>query len=113
MRFNPFKRFDKNEDVPSYLSKYLNKFIDEFNQGISKLTIDDNIDGQVISDIIIPASTELGIAHKLQSTPRFRTILRQSGNGLITDGATTWTPEKIYLRNNGAVSVTITVHVMR
>lgn len=113
MKFDQIRRFLSEDEPNEYLLKHLNKFIDAFNGGINKLTIDDNIDGQIISDIIIPSGSEIAIAHKLRIKPRYRIILRQLGNGLITDGVTEWTDTKIYLKNNGGVDVTVSICVMR
>lgn len=113
MKFNPIRRFIIGIDsAEKYLSEQMNQFADLFNQGIYKLSLE-NIDGQIISDIIILAGAELGIGHNLQSIPKYRIILRQSGNGLITDGPTPWTNKEIYLKNNGASDVILTIFLMR
>jgi len=38
--------------------------------------------------------------------------LGQTGNGLVTKGVTDWTAKHIYLKNNGAESVTITILIL-
>lgn len=112
MRFNLFKRFN-GEDIKVYLDRHINVLIDQLNNGLNKLTLDENVDCQVIENIIIGAGAEVSIDHKLGTTPRFHLILKQSGNALITNGQSDWTNKKIYLLNNGANSATLTVCILR
>lgn len=58
----------------------------------------DNFAGQTIRDIDIPPDTTLTIPHNLRTTPRWRIILKQEGNGLITDGV--YGLETVQLKNN-------------
>lgn len=96
----------------------------EFNQGAfyrlvdfvvrmaHAVGIDDNYNCQVIQ-IAIPATTEIRLPHALKTTPKYRIIHRQIGNGLVTDGAEAWTNSYITLTNNGAVEVLVTVGIYR
>jgi hypothetical protein len=66
-----------------------------------------------IAQVEIPASSELQIQHFLGVVPRYRIILRQQGNGVITDTPSGWTNKVITLYNNGAVTVTATIMIVR
>ena len=63
--------------------------------------------------VTISATSELEIRNELTFEPTRYIILSQTGNGLITKGTSTWTSNNIYLYNNGAESVTLTVFFMK
>jgi hypothetical protein len=106
MRFGTFPRL--------FTASSFEKLVDMLSAGLSRLTISDNMDCEIIKDVTVPAGVEVNIPHKLRSVPLYKTILRQTGNGLITDGtANNWTDTNIYLKNNGATDVIITVAIHR
>lgn len=62
------------------------------------------------AEVTIPANSEVSIKNLLTPViPSQRLIVRQSGNGVVADGTSKWTSDKVYLYNHGAVSVTVTV----
>jgi len=63
--------------------------------------------------VTISATSELAIRNELTFIPTRYIILSQTGNGLITKGTTDWTSDYVYLYNNGAVSVTVTIFFMK
>jgi len=74
------------------------KLVDILNTGLSNLTIDENMSGEVI-EVTLPADgTEIEIPHNLKITPKYRIIVRQSGKGLVIDGLAEWTERYIYLK---------------
>lgn len=79
----------------------------------NKLLTFSNFNGYISSDIIIPANSSATIQHFLGVIPKYRIILKQTGNGVITDVNDEWTTKYITLYNNGAVPVTITVFIAR
>ena len=91
---------------------YYNDMVDQINVVLSKMTLEDNFISY-ITEITIPATTELEIPHNLKVTPKYRIILRQRGNSLVTDGEASWTDKVIYLKNQGANEVTLTVMIVR
>lgn len=84
------------------------------NNAFNSLTFGDNMSAQIVKGVTIPAGTEIRVAHNLKVIPASRIILRQRGNGLITDGVLEdWTDSYIVLLNNGATSVTFDVLILR
>jgi hypothetical protein len=106
------KRYERVPEILGDVVEELNKIIDDLNFLLSNLGISGNLNG-VIREITIPATSEGTIFHYLQVIPKYRLILRQTGNGVITDVDSLWTKEKIVLYNNGASAVTITVAILK
>lgn len=79
--------------------------------GIQRLRLEENFINFIVT-VTIPAASELQIPNKLKTVPTKRIILKQTGNGLVTDGAIAWNKDILYLKNNGAESITITVMFM-
>ena len=97
-----------NRFFDAYAFDKLVSYVENLSKNIS---FSENI-GNVV-EVTIPAGTEIRIPHGLKVVPKYRIILRQYGNGVITDGAETWTEQYITLLNNGAVSVTLRVGILR
>ena len=76
--------------------------------GLRDLTFGDNFTS-FEETVTITATSEHRFRNQLNSIPSKYMIVMQEGNGLVTKGTSTWTDDFIYLYNNGAVSVTITV----
>jgi hypothetical protein len=53
------------------------------------------------------------IEHFLGVKPKWRIILRQTGNGVITDIPDEWNDKVISLKNNGAEAVVVSVFIAR
>lgn len=104
---------------PSGLGKYvqsdLYSWLKNFVSGINgRLSFDDNFSSFLAKDVVIAAGAEATIPNELAVVPNERYIVRQTGNGVITDGE--WDLNTLRLVNNGSVSVTISVrffHVYR
>ena len=97
--------------VKSVTSDIFNNLIDFVQVGFSQISLSHNFSAE-IKEVVIPAGVDLEIPHSLRLTPKYRIILRQRGNAVITD-ETLWTDKKIYLKNNGAVEVTLTVMIVK
>ena len=82
---------------------FLNKF----------LSIQSNFDGYTATNITIPATSSVKIQHFLGVIPKWRIILRQTGNGVVTDIPSEWNNKVISLYNNGAAEVNISVFIAR
>lgn len=105
---NFFDRFVQKKRAPldpEDLGKEVN---DVFLVGFS---LEKDIKGEIIEATLAPNETKI-IPHGLRAIPKFRLILRQTGNGVITDVDDKWTDKAIGLRNNGAVSVKIIFKLM-
>lgn len=93
--------------------KVINDLIDQLNFLSKNISFQSNFDGQIVKDLVFEAGEEKTIPHNLGIVPMFRTILRQVGNGVISDIPFSWTKNSIVLKNNGAVEVTATVMIVR
>lgn len=79
---------------------------------LKALSFQSNFNGYV-AEAVIPATTTVSVQHFLGVTPKWRVILRQEGNGVISDIPSGWNDNFIQLRNNGAETVTISVLIAR
>jgi hypothetical protein len=90
------------------------KLVDQLNTIFSRLSIDDNMVTQTVTLEDIPAGSEFSVPHSLRDTPKYRSIMRQRGGGLVTDGDTEWTDSAIYLKNTGSSSIdSVTIVIWR
>ena len=80
--------------------------MDELSTGLHKLTFDENINCQVKVIGSIPANTEIKVSHSLKVVPKYKIILRKSGNAIISDGAERWTETYITLKNESGNEIT-------
>ena len=87
----------------------IQKLTKVLDNGLRKLDFANNFESQVAEDIVISATSEASIRNELNFIPKKYIIVSQSGNGLVTKSSTEWTSEYLYLYNNGASEVTITV----
>lgn len=97
---------------PSGISKYIQtdlySWLQSLVSGINgRLNFDDNFQSFISEDIEISAGETAIISNELNVIPNERYIVRQIGNGIISDGE--WDIDSLRLVNNGAVSVTISV----
>ena len=93
--------------------KDLREVIKELAVGLLKLDLVENTESFEV-DITISATSEIQIRNELQFVPSKYIIVSQTGNGLVTKSSTsTWDSNYLYLYNNGASSVTVTVIFMR
>jgi hypothetical protein len=106
MKFGGFTR--------KFTESAFGQLVDILSTGLSKLTIGDNIDGQVIENMTIPAGSDINVPHSLKEIPKYRIILRQTGGGLITDSPNSpWTDTNIYLNNSGGTDAVATILIVR
>jgi hypothetical protein len=96
MKFN-FPILQNLEDVKRVL-----------DTGMQRLKIDENFQN-FITTVTIKNGEEFGVPNKLKILPSKRIIVRQTGNGFITDGETEWTLQRLYLKNNGPSDTTVTI----
>lgn len=93
-----------------------NKLVASYNFLTKNISLQSNFNCY-IAKVTIPAvgqpGNPLAIQHFLGVIPSYRIILRQEGNGVITDIPSGWTSDVITLYNNGAVEVKATVMIVR
>lgn len=89
-----------------------NKLVASYNFLTKNISLQSNFNCY-IAKVTIPATSQLQIQHFLGVIPSYRIILRQEGNGVITDIPSGWTSDVITLYNNGAVEVKATVMIVR
>jgi len=104
---NPPKLPSK-EGIGKYVQSDLFSWFKNLVTGLNgRLSFDENFNSFVVNDIAIAAGATAVIDNQLGVIPNERYIVRQTGNGVITDG--NWTIEALELVNNGSVAVVISV----
>lgn len=103
MRFNNFD--------PTFSEESFSDMANSLNTLLRRIGTD-NISGE-IATVEIPAGIELAIPHNLKVTPKYRIILRNTGEFNIGDGDTPWTDKTIYLKNSGASTATLSILILR
>lgn len=106
------KQIEKAESEDELLEAF-NKFINVYNSKTNKISISSGFNGYIAENVVVPASNTLQIEHFLGVKPKWRIILRQEGNGLITDVFEDWTTTYITLKNNGIEDVTLSLLISR
>jgi hypothetical protein len=105
-----------SEAKPEDVINAHNKLISAFNFLTKNISLQSNFNCYV-AQVKIPAAGQpgnpLAIQHFLGVVPKYRIILRQEGNGVITDIPSGWTSDVITLYNNGSVETTATVMIVR
>lgn len=89
----------------------LNELIDSFNLSITKSNLS-QFDGQILSSSWAAGEDKV-LPHKLGKRPNYRIILRQEGNGVLSDTSSGWNEFQVKIKNNGAVAVTATILLLR
>jgi hypothetical protein len=104
-----------NSRSPEYFTEVqdkLNYFMKEFSSFSKTLSFQNNFDGY-IANVTFPASGTVRIEHFLGVTPKWRVVLRQEGNGVLSDISSGWTNEYITMKNNGIEVVTASILIAR
>lgn len=72
-------------------------------------------DGQLLSDVELPATTTVSLAHRLGRMPRGYQVLHVRGSAAVEtirrSTADTWSAQQIKLRNDGSAAVTVDLWV--
>ena len=106
------------EDV-SEMKVVLNDLVDALVFQTGNAAIESSFGAYVAKDITFPVVTDpttLGVVkieHFLGVIPKWRIILRQTGNGVITDVTADWNTRTISLKNNGTEEVTASILIAR
>ena len=105
------ERDDSSEMFKDIVNSY-NSLIRDLNTGLSRLKLGENFESNTRT-VTIASAAELKIPHNLGAIPSGYLILRRSSNAVISDGGTAWDENNIYLTNNGASSVTLTIVILK
>ncbi len=89
-----------------------NELVYDYNIMNKLLSFQSNFDGY-IATVSLAAGETKTISHFLGVIPKYRIILRQEGNGVISDIPSGWTDKAITIINNGAVAITATLLIAR
>jgi len=101
-------RLPSKEGISKYVQSDLFAWLKNLVTGINgRLNFNNNFNSFVVNDVEIAAGATAVIDNQLGVIPNERYIVRQTGNGVITDGD--WTVDALELVNNGAVTVVISV----
>ncbi len=89
-----------------------NELVNDYNRFNKLLSFQSNFDGY-IAEVYLAAGETKTISHFLGVIPKYRIILRQEGNGVISDIPSGWTDKAITIINNGVVAITATLLIAR
>lgn len=93
--------------------KNLANLVAELSVGLNKLDFTNNFEG-FTTIVEIPALTVLKVRNELTFIPSRRIIMRQDADAVISDSATEWSRDFVYLENHHATNtVTLTVTFLR
>jgi hypothetical protein len=111
------RAFQDLKDLPegASLEDVINSYgdmIKVLNFAFKSMSLQSNFNGY-IAEVSIPATSSLQIQHFLGVTPKWRVILRQEGNGVISDIPSGWNDRYITVYNNGAGVVTASIWIVR
>ena len=100
--------------ILKYLETDMWTWFRDLSVGLLKINFAENFESFRVDNLIIKNGQEVAIPNQLKtkannSIPVSRIIVRQLGNGLVTDGTTAWTTSLVYLFNNGPDDVTVSV----
>jgi hypothetical protein len=98
----------QNGNIITKLNKVIDK-LDFFNKNIS---LSKNFSGYEV-EVTFAAGETKDIQHFLGIRPLYRIVLRQEGNGVISDVPSFWNDKTIRLINNGAVQVKATILILK
>lgn len=109
---NPPKFFARGS-IQKYLESDLWTWFKELSIGLLRMDFLDNFESFRVDEVSLPVGTEVAIANGLRNRfagviPTSKIIVRQTGNGLVTDGQP-WNQNEVFLINNGPDPVVISV----
>jgi hypothetical protein len=96
-----------NQGISKYLQGDMYGWFINLLTGLGKISFGDNFETFQINDLSIVAGETATITNVFKLIPSGKLILRQSGNGLVTDGV--WDSRAVRLINNGPADVTVSV----
>jgi hypothetical protein len=111
-----FKTVESGAELEEVIIRF-NELVKGINYTNKFLSLQSNFDGYVAEDISLPANptgSTVKIQHFLGVIPKWRIILRQTGNAIITDVPEEWTDRVISLKNNSTTeNVVLSLFIAR
>lgn len=101
-----------NESSPSEVIETLNKLNEAQSFLSTNISLKSNFDGEIVSVKFAAGETKI-IPHMLGKVPSGRIIIKQQGNGVLSDIPSDWKTTSIKMINNGVVEVTATMLIVR
>lgn len=98
---------------PEEMKEKFNDLVEAHIFQSAQISIESNFNGYVANSVSIASGQNVRIEHFLGVVPKWRIILRQQGNGVISDIPSEWTNKYITLKNNGLETVIISVLIAR
>src|SRR5690348_14616643 len=98
MIFNSPPKLASQKNVAQYLQNQLWGWFQNIFNGLHRLDLDQNFRSTVVQRTIAAMTTST-FGNPLGIIPRYRLIVKQVGDGLITDGD--WSATQLNLINNG------------
>lgn len=100
-----------HKSILKYIEVDLWNWLKDISVGLLKINFQENFQSFTVEDITIPAGQEIAITNAFRNAypgviPRYRIIVRQQGNAIITDGPTVWTADQVFLQNVSGVDAT-------
>ncbi len=74
--------------------------------------LDKGTNGEIIELTLAPNESKI-IPHGLRGIPLYRLILRQTGNGIVTDLNSAWTERSVGFTNESANELVLTIKLFR
>ena len=114
MIIRPPPKLTNKESLVEHIEVKIWNWLKELTTAILRINFKDNFQSFQITDLFIPANTEISIPNGFLVAsrgviPTARIITRQRGEAVILDGDTKWTSSHVYLKNPSANDVTINV----
>lgn len=111
--FRDLPEFDEKdlEKSETFLKK-LNTWVYYFNYLSKYLSFTKNFPGYIVELQFSAGETKI-ISHLLGVRPKYRIILSQEGNGVLSDIPSSWTDKVAVMVNNGAVTVKATIMFLK
>lgn len=101
----------EDQDYEPLMNK-LNELIDQLNFLNKNISVTNNFGGYIFEESWEAGETKK-VQHFLGVKPQYRIILRQEGNGILSDIPSEWDNKVISILNNGSSTVTATILVLK
>lgn len=114
MIIRPPPKLTNQKELVFHVEVKIWSWLKELTTALLKLNFSDNFQSFQVTDVTIPANTEVNISNQFFTIsngviPSKRIIVRQRGDAVIQDGDTVWDAKSVYLKNASANDAVITV----